>query len=118
MEIKVPRGKEVFYKDGSTHYTLVGEIQFNPSLANRLNSRLGIGSSFQKFWDNMLLTDMEQYIPKLTGTLINSGILNTVIGSGYLTWRTPYARRQYYEGRQPGEAKRALLEGVYGALAQ
>lgn len=58
-----------------------------------------------------MLTDMEPYISKLTGALINSGILNTVIGSGYLVWRTPYARRQYYEGREPGTSQEGVLRG-------
>ncbi len=35
-------------------------------------------------------------VPKDTGALIESGNINTKIGSGQLEYRTPYARRWYY----------------------
>ncbi len=35
-------------------------------------------------------------MPKDTNLLINSGILNTQIGSGEIRYRTPYARKLYY----------------------
>ena len=35
-------------------------------------------------------------MPKDTNMLIESGINNTVVGSGEIRYRTPYARRLYY----------------------
>ena len=72
---------------------------------------------------------VQQFIdtPKDTGTLIDSGIINTQIGSGEVKWSTPYARRWYYmhanfqEGPQRGnywfermkaQYKDKILEGA------
>jgi hypothetical protein len=46
--------------------------------------------------DAQVLADSNYYCPLKTGTLQKSGIINTVIGSGAIVWKTPYARRQYY----------------------
>ena len=43
-----------------------------------------------------ILKDSNFYCPLKTGTLQKSAIINTVLGSGLVIWRTPYARRQYY----------------------
>lgn len=50
----------------------------------------------QKFIDTECLKFTNPLMPKDTGALINSGILNTQIGSGEIRYRTPYARRWYY----------------------
>ena len=50
----------------------------------------------QQKLDAVVLQDSNYYVPKDTGKLEESGILNTVIGSGEVIWRTPYARAQYY----------------------
>jgi hypothetical protein len=52
--------------------------------------------SAQEFVDNAVLHDCEPYVPLLTGVLIFSGILGTKIGSGTVSWTTPYARYLYY----------------------
>jgi hypothetical protein len=65
----------------------------------------------QIFIDSEVLRLSEPYIPLLTGTLIRSGILGTEFGSGKVQWITPYARRQYYAGRAPGESKTGPLRG-------
>ena len=46
--------------------------------------------------DQQVITDSNYYCPLKTGTLQKSAQINTVIGSGLVIWRTPYARRQYY----------------------
>lgn len=46
--------------------------------------------------DAQVLADSNYYCPLKTGTLQKSAIINTVIGSGAIIWRTPYARFQYY----------------------
>lgn len=46
--------------------------------------------------DALIMGDSNFFIPKKTGTLEKSSIINTQIGSGVIVWRTPYARAQYY----------------------
>lgn len=46
--------------------------------------------------DQQVITDSNYYCPLKTGTLQKSAQINTVIGSGLVVWRTPYARAQYY----------------------
>lgn len=46
--------------------------------------------------DAQVLKDSNFFCPMDTGTLQKSAIIHSVIGSGRLTWRTPYAREQYY----------------------
>lgn len=46
--------------------------------------------------DQQIITDSNYYCPLKTGTLQKSAQINTVIGSGNIVWKTPYARRQYY----------------------
>ena len=51
--------------------------------------------------DALILQDSNYFCPIKTGTLQKSAIINSRIGSGELVWRTPYARRQYYEYSKP-----------------
>ena len=51
----------------------------------------------QKYVDSEVLRRCDPYIPKDTGELIRSGIRETRVGSGQVKYRTPYARRWYYE---------------------
>lgn len=46
--------------------------------------------------DQQVITDSNYYCPLKTGALQKSAQINTVIGSGLIVWRTPYARAQYY----------------------
>ena len=39
--------------------------------------------------DAQVLTDSNYYCPLKTGTLQKSGIINTVLGSGLVVWKTP-----------------------------
>ena len=55
----------------------------------------------QKYFDALVLQDSNFFCPIKTGTLQKSAIINSRIGSGELVWRTPYARRQYYEYSKP-----------------
>jgi len=51
----------------------------------------------QKVLDAQALKDSNYYCPLDTSMLQKSGILHTVIGSGKLTWKTPYAQKLYYD---------------------
>lgn len=64
----------------------------------------------QQFIDSEVLRLCDPYVPKDTGALIQSGIINTKIGSGKLCYRTPYARRWYY---MPADFQDAPMRGNY-----
>ena len=51
--------------------------------------------------DALIMADSNYFCPIKTGTLQKSAIINSRIGSGELVWKTPYARRQYYEYSKP-----------------
>lgn len=57
---------------------------------------LDTGGRVQEFIDSECLRLCDAKIPKDTGALIQSGIVNTNVGSGEVKWSTPYARRLYY----------------------
>ena len=51
--------------------------------------------------DALILQDSNFFCPIKTGALQKSAIINSRLGSGELVWKTPYARRQYYEYSKP-----------------
>ena len=51
--------------------------------------------------DALIMADSNYFCPIKTGTLQKSAIINSRLGSGELVWKTPYARRQYYEYSKP-----------------
>ena len=51
--------------------------------------------------DALIMADSNYFCPIKTGTLQTSAIINSRLGSGELVWKTPYARRQYYEYSKP-----------------
>lgn len=67
-----------------------------------LNGKL---KSCQAPLDAMVMTDSNYFVPLKTGTLQKSAIINTRLGSGVIVWRTPYARRLYYEYTKPATQK-------------
>lgn len=70
---------------------------FNFNRDKILKSRgLEENGKVQQFIDSECLRLCDKKIPKDTGALIQSGIINTRVGSGQVIWRTPYARRLYY----------------------
>lgn len=61
----------------------------------------------QQYVDSEVLRRCDPFVPKDTGELIRSGIRETKLGSGRVVYRTPYARRWYYEpARFQGAPKR------------
>lgn len=52
----------------------------------------------QAYLDNRVLTDSNAHAPKRVGSLRDSGLEHTRLGSGTVCWSTPYAHYQY-EGR-------------------
>lgn len=60
------------------------------------------GGPVQKFIDSEVLRLTDPYVPLDKGDLKESGTKSTRIGSGEVIYRTPYARRQYYENKGDG----------------
>lgn len=50
----------------------------------------------QKYLDSEVLRSCSSMVPFKTGTLMKSGQLGTVVGSGKVSWIAPYAAAQYY----------------------
>lgn len=57
---------------------------------------LGEGGEIQKFVDSECKRVMEPYTPMISGMMIDSVEVGTVIGSGVIEYTSPYARFQYY----------------------
>ena len=55
----------------------------------------------QKYFDALVLQDSNYFIPIKTHTMEASSQINTILGTGEIVWRTPYARRQYYDYHKP-----------------
>lgn len=66
---------------------------------------LGKGGVIQKYIDSKVIRLSDPYVPLESGTLKLSGQLGTDLGSGVITYNSPYARYLYYglvmEGRAP-----------------
>lgn len=86
-----PKGHfyEMKTSSGKVSYGIRWNPGFGPEITEKLNT-------VQKYVDVQVLRLCDPYIPKDTGILKNSGILNTQVGSGEVKYRTPYARRWYY----------------------
>ena len=82
-------------KDGGIKFTVKGEFK-------EAAARARLGAAIRKAQmrlDQQVITDSNFYCPLRAaqgGTLQKSAIINTVLGSGLVKWRTPYARAQYY----------------------
>lgn len=76
-------------------FTLDGKLDCD---VGKVMKRLGIDErgNVQKVIDSEVLRLNNPYVPKDTGALVQSGTLNTEVGSGEVKYRTPYARKQYY----------------------
>lgn len=64
----------------------------------------------QRFIDSECLRLTAPFVPKDTGALIESGTVNTKIGSGEVIYNTPYARRWHY---MPAQFQGAPERGNY-----
>ena len=79
-------------KDGGITFTVKGNFDTQAAKA-RISAAI---HKAQIRLDQQVITDSNFYCPLKTGTLQKSGIINTVLGSGLVVWKTPYARAQYY----------------------
>ena len=68
------------------------------AIANKYNTKI---KQIQAPLDSLIMADSNYFCPLKTGKLQQSAIINSRIGSGVLIWRTPYARKQYYDYHKP-----------------
>lgn len=100
FQINTPRGSlsTLQSSNGKTSCKLT----WNDNFGKEKSDSFGKG---QQFIDSECLRLMNPLTPRKSGTLIKSGTLGTVIGSGKIEYVCPYARRQYYENKG-GEGQR------------
>lgn len=60
------------------------------------------GGRVQQYVDSEVIRYMEGYMPKLTGTMIESMVIATDIGSGEVVVNTPYAKERSKVARHNG----------------
>lgn len=65
---------------------------------NKLVGKRGLDTRgrVQQFIDSEVLRLTDKYVPMDIGNLKNSGTRHTIVGSGEVRYRTPYARNMYY----------------------
>lgn len=82
-------------KDGGITFTVKGNFD-TQAAKTRISAAI---HKAQMRLDQQVITDSNYYCPLRAsqgGTLQKSAIINTVLGSGLVQWKTPYARAQYY----------------------
>ena len=80
------------------------KFEFKMDGAEKIAKKRGLDSAgfVQKYIDSEVLRLSHPYVPMdisagaMGGGLVRSGISSTVLGSGEVKWRTPYARKMYY----------------------
>lgn len=95
--VDTPRGQIYTHRTGNG--TVISRLEWAGGMAPRIEQNL---SKAQCFVDSEVLRLSNPLTPRLSGALIKSGTLGTVIGSGEVTYSAPYARRQYYEHKGQG----------------
>lgn len=90
--IDTPRGCVSTYRLASGQIT--ARLDWNPDF--KPNKERAFRNA-QEFVDSECIRYMNPLTPRLTGVMIKSATLGTVIGSGEIEYLAPYARRQYYE---------------------
>lgn len=74
--------------------TVAIKLEWSQGFGSRKSQAFG---KAQEFVDSECIRYMNPLTPRLTGAMIKSATLGTVIGSGKIQYNSPYARRQYYE---------------------
>lgn len=77
-------------------FSVMGRVEMQTYAKILAKRNLETGGRVQKYIDEKVLDKCERYVPFRSGTLLKSGRLSTVIGSGEVKYRTPYCRPVYY----------------------
>lgn len=95
--IETPRGvvKQVKTKNGEVK----AKLEWNENFTKKYNNRF---TKVQKYVDSTVLRFCEPYTPLVTGTLIKTGILGTIVGSGEIQYLAPYSKKVYYSNSAIG----------------
>ena len=88
FNVKTPHAKKIVLPNGMV------TIEFRPDFGARMSGKF---DNAQVFVDNEVLRYSQPLIPFRTGTLVRSGKVGTVLGSGLVQYIVPYARFQYYK---------------------
>ena len=92
LTIITPRG--TVYQKTLKNGKIKAVLEWNPGFGKKMTGNFTRG---QMFIDSECLRHCDPLLPLDTGLLKLSGTLHTVIGSGVVQYKTPYARRWYYE---------------------
>lgn len=95
FHIETPRGS--VYTTTNANGQIRAEIEWDSNFSNEREKSF---SKKQVFVDQECIRRMEPETPRLTGVLIKSATLGTVIGSGKIEQIAPYARKQYYTHKE------------------
>ena len=95
FKISTPRGS--VYTSVNKNGSVTAKLEWAPGFAKQKQQSF---SNAQEFVDSECLRYMNTLTPRLTGFMIKSATLGTVIGSGSIEYLAPYARRQYYEHKE------------------
>ena len=95
FKIQTPRGS--IYATGGRGGRVTAKLEWNPGFGSEHEQSFG---RKQAFIDQECIRRMAPETPRLTGVLVKSATLGTVIGSGEINQIAPYARRQYYEHKE------------------
>lgn len=85
------------------------KIDLSDGVAARWNGKF---KSLQAWFDRAVLDACEEFTPKKTGALIQSGFSGSKIGSGRIVYTVPYAVTRYY-GAKRGAKAEPSLRGPY-----
>lgn len=88
--IKIETLRGTIIQDGNNNAVL----EWNPDFAQRKTQDF---NKTQMYIDSEVLRFCSARVPQVTGMLMKSGILGTVIGSGEVNYIAPYAAAQYYD---------------------
>jgi hypothetical protein len=99
FNIETPRGgiKLIKIQNGANAGKVYARLEWAPGFKPDKEQAF---SNAQEFVDSECLRYMNPLTPRLTGMMIKSATLGTVIGSGSIEYLAPYARRQYYEHKE------------------
>ncbi len=87
-------------------------FRFKSKSADEIIKKRGLqkGGRVQKFVDSEVMRQMEPYMPKQTGTMIESMVLATEVGSGEVVVNTPYAGKVSKKARKNGQRGAQFFE--------
>lgn len=84
------------------------KVKLDPTNKILAKRKLQKNGEAQKFFTRQCAKEMNNYVPFLTGRLKD---MSVTIGTDYVKYSTPYARKQYYTNSGKGIKNRSGLRG-------